>query len=95
MVQLRTLPVNVRVFVSPGAFMRHRGELYVNLNSQINAVCDPCRYFTVEVTRQMRDVLVNVETLPQTLSAPEISNTALIDAHFHPVTLEGFRLLDT
>ena len=95
MVQLRTLPVNVRVFVSPGAFMRHRGELYVNLNSQINAVRDPCHYFTVEVIRQELEVLVNIETLPKHFLPPEIGNKALIDAYFHPITLEGFRLVDT
>jgi len=95
MTPLRKLPVNTRVFVSPGAFVRNENVLYVNLNSQINAERDPNRYFTVEVTRQEFGVLVNMGTLPKDLLPPEISNKALIDAYFHPITLEGFKIVDT
>ena len=95
MVQLRTLPVNTRVFVSPGAFVRYEGAIYINLNSQINAVRDPDRYFTVEVTRQEFGVLVNMGTFPKHFLAIKIGNKALIDAHFKPIIMESFRIVDT
>ncbi|HAI63139.1 MAG: hypothetical protein UU64_C0001G0062 [candidate division WWE3 bacterium GW2011_GWF2_41_45] len=98
MIKLRELPVNARVFVSPGAFIKFEEKLYINLNSQINAVCDPSRYFTVEVTRQEQGVLVNMSTLPEPLLALEIVDKIfkrIIDDHFHPITLEGYRLFDT
>jgi len=94
MKQLRELPVNTRVFVSPGAFVRNEGVLYVNLNSQINSDRDPDRFFTVEVTRQEVGVLVNMSTLPENLHPPEISNRVVIEKHFNPITQEGFREVD-
>ncbi|KKS31956.1 hypothetical protein A2380_01125 [candidate division WWE3 bacterium RIFOXYB1_FULL_43_24] len=93
-VPLRLLPANSRVFVSPGAFVKFEGKLHINLNSYINDVYDPDRYFTVEVTRLEQGVLVNMSTLPEDLRPPEINNKTIIEKHFNPITKQGFRIVD-
>ncbi|AHB40048.1 MAG: hypothetical protein ACD_25C00260G0008 [uncultured bacterium] len=94
MVTLRTKPVNTTVFVSPGAFIKSGGRLYINLNSYVNPERDQERYFTVQVTRMKRGVLVNVSTLPKDFSAVSINNKTLVDAHLDPVINDELELAD-
>ncbi len=89
---LHQVPTNWRVFVSPGALVKHEGRLYINIHSQINA--KPDQYFIVQVTQLEQEVLVNMGTVPKDLHIPEIDNGKVIKDHFMPVVTDEFRRAD-
>ena len=89
---LHQVPTNWRVFVSPGALVKHEGRLYINIHSQINA--KPDQYFIVQVTQLEQEVLVNMGTVPKDLHIPEIDNGKVIRDHFMPVVTDEFKRVD-